>query len=65
MIRRVLSFIFASAMLCGGLWGGYFLLFLAEKIPLGLLAGAGFFAAIGAYWLWVDFIAIWLPKDAG
>jgi hypothetical protein len=62
MMRRVLCFIFASGMLFGGLWGGYVLLFFAERFPLGLLAGAGFFATIGAYWLWVDFLAVWLRK---
>lgn len=42
-------------MLCGGLWGAYVLLFVAARIPLLLLAGAGFVATIGAYWLWADF----------
>jgi hypothetical protein len=55
MIRRVLSFVLASTLLCGGVWGAYVLLFVAARIPLLLLAGAGFVATIGAYWLWVDF----------
>jgi hypothetical protein len=42
-------------MLCGGLWAAYVLLFVAARIPLLLLAGAGFVATIGAYWLWADF----------
>lgn len=64
MVRRVLSFVFASALFLMGLWGAYDLLFLAERVPLGLLMGAGVFGMIGAYWLWADFIAPWLGHKA-
>jgi hypothetical protein len=50
-------------MLCGGVWGAYVLLFVAARIPLLLLAGAGFVATIGAYWLWADFFAVWLRSN--
>ena len=60
MVRRTLCFMMATALLVGGLLGAYFLLFDAERIPLALLYGAGFFAVVGAAWLWVDFVMpIW------
>jgi len=64
MIRRIASFIVASALLLIGLAGAYVLLFIAAKVPVGLLAGSGFFAAIGGYWLWLDFVAPLLRNAA-
>jgi hypothetical protein len=65
MVRRIISFLFAAALLLGGAFGTIFLLFFAARIPLGLLAGAAFFATIGAAWLWADFIApLWRDADS-
>jgi hypothetical protein len=57
MIRRTLSLVFASTMVLVGVFGALFLLFEAEQVPTKLLAAAGFVAALGAYWLWEDFLA--------
>ena len=54
----------ASALFLGGLWSNYFLLFQAARIPAKFLAGAEFLVGIGAYWLWVDFVAPWLGRKA-
>ena len=65
MIRRTLSLAAACVLFLGGLSCTYFLFFEAEKIPLGLLAGAGVFATIGAFWLWEDFVAPMIGPKPG
>ena len=60
MVRRVLSFTFALVLFVGGTSVALFLLLFAHKFIIWWCAGAGAFGAMGAIWLWTDFIGPWL-----
>jgi hypothetical protein len=55
-MRRVIWFACALGLFCGGLYATYFLLF-QTAFPMGFSLFSAFFAVVGGYWLWVDFIA--------
>jgi len=55
-MRRIISFACALGLLCGSIYVAYYLLF-QTALPMGFSLVAGFFAVVGGYWLWVDFIA--------
>jgi predicted tellurium resistance membrane protein TerC len=51
-VRKYIALIVGLAMAIGGAWFVFFFFFLAAKVPLLLLAGAGFIAMIGCYLVW-------------
>jgi hypothetical protein len=62
MIRRLISFCFASALFFGGLYFLVSLIFFSHGYYLWMPAASGFFAFIGGYWLWEDFVSPKLNK---
>jgi hypothetical protein len=56
-MRQVLSFVFASALLIGGLYLLYMELVVASVVVGKLLLVGSFVAFLGAAWLWADFIS--------
>lgn len=56
-MRRLLSFIFASAMVIAAGYVLYMQASHSDVIKGEWLYGAGVFGTIGVIWLWVDFIA--------
>ena len=62
-MRRLISFVLAIALLGGGLYLLFLQLFVAGIIMGHFMEAGGFIAAIGAGWLWDDFIEPWLSGD--
>ena len=56
-MRRLLLFALSSAMLVGGLYLSIFELVFAHIVLLRFVVGGAVLAVVGAYLLWVDFIA--------
>jgi hypothetical protein len=56
MIRRSISFCFASALFLGGLYFLVSLLFFSSGFYVWMITASGFFSFIGGYWLWEDFV---------
>ena len=56
-MRRLLLFALSSAMLVGGLYLAIFELVFARIVFLRFVLGGAVLAVVGAYLLWVDFIA--------
>jgi len=57
MMSRALSIAFGVVLLAGSLYGLCHSLFLAEDVPIGVLAGASFYVLAAGYWLWADLLA--------
>ena len=56
-MRRIISFIVALGLTAGGLYLLVYLFVFAPIIWGWQVAAAGFMTAIGAMWLWSDYIA--------
>jgi hypothetical protein len=56
-MRRLLLFALSSAMLVGGLYLAIFELLFAHIVFFRFVMGGAVLAVVGAYLLWVDFIA--------
>jgi hypothetical protein len=56
-MRRIISFIVAIGVFGGGVWIAFQQLFISTEIKFLWVYSAGFFAFIGAYWLWADFVS--------
>jgi hypothetical protein len=37
---------------------------MAEEIPVGILSGACFYAAVGGYWLWADLATPYASQES-
>jgi hypothetical protein len=62
MIRRMIGFVCASALLAAGLYMLYMQLFVLRSdihIFLHIVPAGGEWATLGACWLWEDFIGPW------
>jgi hypothetical protein len=57
MIRRLISFCFASHLLFGGLYFLVSVLFFSPRFYVWMPVASAFFAFIGGYWLWEDFVS--------
>ena len=55
-MRRVISFLFASVILCGGLYMAYLQFFQSDRASGSMLLGAGMAIVIGGGWLISDFV---------
>lgn len=55
MLRQIFCFVFASALLGGGLYMLYDEVFIAHVLMARLIVIALFFTILGGYWLWLDF----------
>jgi hypothetical protein len=55
-MRKLISFVLANALLAAGLYVLYRHMFFARSIWFQGMEGAGYVAALGACWLWEDFI---------
>ena len=53
---RTLGFILALALTTGGAMWLLFQLFVAEDFSRNLIAAAVIVLAMGAYWLWIDYL---------
>ncbi len=61
-MRRLISFLFASALLGTGLYFFVYLLFVSEGFYVWMPAAAATFGFLGASWLWEDFVSPHLGK---
>jgi hypothetical protein len=61
MIRRMIGFISANALLWGGLYLFYLQLFVSHLPPtlFDIVDAGSFMATQGACWLWEDFMGPW------
>jgi hypothetical protein len=55
-LRKLLSFVVASAIFGCGVWLAIAQFLWSDIIFGKLLIGAGFLMALGGYWLWADHI---------
>jgi hypothetical protein len=55
-IRRTIGFLMALAMTLGGASWVFIQVLVSERVFLKLMIGAGALTALGAYWLWIDYI---------
>jgi hypothetical protein len=51
-MRKYLALVVGAAFSVAGIWLAYLLFFVAEKVPLYMLFGAGLLAFLGFYLLW-------------
>jgi hypothetical protein len=56
-MSRILGFILALALTGGGALWLLFQILISEHTSRNLVAAAGIVLAMGAYWLWTDYIA--------
>jgi hypothetical protein len=64
-MRRLLLFVVSVAMVVGGLYWVWFEVFWAAHVRGAFVAMGVLPATLGAYLLWIDFIAPWLGVKTG